>query len=250
MLQQLLQHRAFGKRRLAGEHEEQRAAERVDVAADVGVARIAGLLGRDVVERAERDAAGRQLVLGRVGLLEARQAHVDQLRRPFGRDQDVRRLDVAVHDVALPGVRQRVGDLQRVAERVGQRQRAVRVHQIADVRAFDVFEDDVVQAAVFADVVDAGDVRMIEPGGTAGFGLEAAMRLGVARRAASASTFTATVRSSRVSTPRNTAPIPPPPTNSSSRMWPSCSPFSDPRELTRRLALDELELAQAAARSR
>ena len=86
-----------------------------------------------------------------------------------------------MHDVALPGVHQRVGDLQHVAQRVGERERAVRVHQVAEVRAFDVLEDEVAVAALFADVVDAGDVRMIEPGGAAGFHLEAAMRIGVAR---------------------------------------------------------------------
>ena len=86
-----------------------------------------------------------------------------------------------MHDVALPGVHQCVGDLQHVAERVGERERPVGVHQIAEVRAFDVLEDEIAMAALFADVVDAGDVRMIEPGGAAGLHLEAAVRVGVAR---------------------------------------------------------------------
>ena len=49
------------------------------------VARIAGLLGRDVVERAERHAAGGQIVGRRFDLVQPGQAHVDELhlrRRP------------------------------------------------------------------------------------------------------------------------------------------------------------------------
>ena len=100
--------------------------------------------------------------------------------RPSWRDEDVRRLDVAVHDLALPGMRERAGDLQRVVERVAERQRTVRVHQVADVRAVDVLEHDVADAAVFADVVHAGDVRMIEPRGRAGLRLKPPLRLRVA----------------------------------------------------------------------
>ena len=72
MLQQFLQRGAVGKRRLADQHEEERAAERIDVAADVGLAGVAGLLGGHVVERAERHAAGGQLVFGRIGLSRTR----------------------------------------------------------------------------------------------------------------------------------------------------------------------------------
>ena len=62
--EQLLQHRPFRKRRPASEHEKQRAAERVNVAANIGIARVAGLFGADVVERSKRDARRRFVVLG------------------------------------------------------------------------------------------------------------------------------------------------------------------------------------------
>ncbi len=61
MIEQLLQHGPFGIRRLAGQHVIERAAERIDVAAHVDVARVLGLLGRDVIERAERRAGDRQI---------------------------------------------------------------------------------------------------------------------------------------------------------------------------------------------
>jgi len=75
---------------------------------------------------------------------------------------------------------ERLGDLQRVTHRFGKRQRTAAGNEVADVDAFDVLENDVVHAAVFAHVIDARDVLVIEPGGRLGFVLEAAARLFVA----------------------------------------------------------------------
>ena len=122
VLEQLLEHGPLGERRPAGEHVEQRAAERIEVAADVDVARVAGLLGADVVERAERHPALGQPVVA-VALEPAGQAHVDELRPALGRDDDVRRLDVAMDDPALGGMDQGVGDLEGVVDRLADRQR-------------------------------------------------------------------------------------------------------------------------------
>ena len=47
-------------------------------------------------------------------------------------------------------------------------QRAVAVHQVAYIRAVDELEDDVRHAAVFAHVMRAGDVRMIQAGRPSG----------------------------------------------------------------------------------
>ena len=84
MGEQLLQHGSFLKRRSAREHEEQRAAKRVNIAPDIGVARIAGLLGTNVVERPERNAGRRLFRLRMFQVFEPRQAHVDQLRQSVG----------------------------------------------------------------------------------------------------------------------------------------------------------------------
>ena len=149
--------------------------KRINVAADVGVARVAGLLGRDVVERAERHAAGRQIG-GRIDLPQPRQAHVDQLRLAARRDQEVRRLDVAMHHVPFRGVGQGLGHLQRVTDGLGQGQRAAAVNQVANVDPLDELEDDVMQPAVFADIVDAGDVLVVQAGGRLGLVLEAQLR--------------------------------------------------------------------------
>ena len=45
MVEQLLEHRPFGIRRLAGQHVIQRAAKRINVAADIDISGILGLLG-------------------------------------------------------------------------------------------------------------------------------------------------------------------------------------------------------------
>ena len=83
--------------------------------------------------------------------------------------------------VALAGMCQGLGDLKREADRVFERERTVVLHQIANVHPFDEFEDDVVHAPIFADVVDPRDVFVIEPGGRLGFVAKAAERFFVGR---------------------------------------------------------------------
>ena len=76
---------------------------------------------------------------------------------------------------------QRLGRLQRVADRFGQGQGPLGFHQLANVYSRDELEDDVVQAAVLAHVVDPGDVVVIEPGRRLGLVLEAQQRIAVGR---------------------------------------------------------------------
>ena len=70
---------------------------------------------------------------------------------------------------------------KRVAHGLGQRQRALAVHQVANIDPLDELENDVVQPAVFAHIVDAGDVVVIEPRGRLGLVLEPQHRLAVGR---------------------------------------------------------------------
>ncbi len=81
----------------------------------------------------------------------------------------------------LRRVGQRLRGLQRVADRFGQGQGPLGFHQLANVYSRDELEDDVVQAAVLAHVVDAGDVVVIEPGRRLGLVLEAQQRIAVGR---------------------------------------------------------------------
>ena len=104
---------------VAGEHLEERDAQRVDV-------RLAGddvaqrLLGGDVVGRAENAPVGGQTLVGE----RAGDPEVGDLGRAFGVDEDVLRLDVAVDDAALVGGAERARDLDRVGDRLGDGQPA------------------------------------------------------------------------------------------------------------------------------
>ncbi len=82
-----------------------------------------------------------------------------------------------MNDVPLAGMSQRLGDLQRVAERVAECERSLSFDEIADVHAADELEDDEVQPLVFADVIHARYVLMIQSGCRLRFYMETAARL-------------------------------------------------------------------------
>ena len=61
--EQLLGQAGAGKRNLAATHVVQRTSQRIDVAADIGGARVPRLLGGDIVERADRGPVARDPIL-------------------------------------------------------------------------------------------------------------------------------------------------------------------------------------------
>src|SRR6478672_3038860 len=67
-----------------------------------------------------------------------------------------------------------LGDLQCVSQRLFELQRTIAVHLVAQVRAFNEFEDNEVPTVVLTDVIDAGDVRMVEASSVLRLVLEAA----------------------------------------------------------------------------
>jgi len=79
-------------------------------------------------------------------------------------EQDVVRLDVAVHDVVAVRVRERVGDLAGDPRGIADRQFLMAFQEVAQRRAVDAPHDDVKDFFVPADLVDRHDVRMLEPG--------------------------------------------------------------------------------------
>ena len=161
MMVQLLGRRPLRRRRLAGQHVIERAAQGIDVAAGVGLARLQRLLGRNVVEGPQRHARLRQVGIA-APLQIARQPHIDELRPAIRRDDDVRRLDIAMHDAARVGVFQTRGDLKDIANRFADRNSAAALEHGPQVDAFDELERDEVQPLVFAAEEDAGDIFVIE----------------------------------------------------------------------------------------
>ena len=100
---QLVGHAAAGKRGLAGQHVIPGAAERIDVAADVGCFAVAGLFRRNVIDGTDgRPGAGDPRFFGLVN--QTGQPHVGQLDGPVPLNQEVGGLDVAVNDVSFVGV--------------------------------------------------------------------------------------------------------------------------------------------------
>jgi hypothetical protein len=108
------------ERDVAGEHLEQDDPQGVEVR--LARDRVAhGLLGGDVVRRAQDPAVGREPLL----VQGPGDPEVRDLGRALLVDQDVLGLDVAVDDVARMRASQGAGDLDGVGHRLGHREAAV-----------------------------------------------------------------------------------------------------------------------------
>ena len=66
-----------------------------------------------------------------------------------------------MHDPALVGGLERVGDLPRNPHRLGDRQRPT-LQALGERQALDQFEDECVNARRLFEAVDCGDVRVIQ----------------------------------------------------------------------------------------
>ena len=158
------------------EHLVEHDAERVDVGLPVDVV-AERLLGRDVVRRAEHAAVGGQPLL----LQRAGDAEVGDLGGALLVDEDVLRLDVAVDDAARVRGAERAGDLDRVGDRLVDRQAPHAADPLLERLALDVLEDDVGPAVLLARVDHADDVRVVELGDGARLAPEALELVGVRR---------------------------------------------------------------------
>ena len=95
------------ERRLAGEHLIENGCQRVDVRPCIYVARAEGLLGAHVCRRAHCHARFGQLVV--TPRQRSRDAEVGHQCTAVLGEEDILRLDVAVHHTMLVGVFQRAG---------------------------------------------------------------------------------------------------------------------------------------------
>ena len=172
----------------AREHLVENRAEGKDVAARVGRP-AAHLLGRHVAERAHDDAGlgargGRRQIGLRArsfaDLRQLREAEVEDLDAPVLRDEEVLGLQVAVDDALLVRGGEAVRDLHRVVDGLARRQPATGEHR-AQRLALEQLLDDVGSVVVRADVVDGGDVGMVEDARGLRFLLEAAQAVRVLR---------------------------------------------------------------------
>ena len=111
----------------------------------------------------------------------ARDAEVGDLHAAFGIDEDVVRLDVAMHDPVPVREAQRRENLARVLDRDGDRRRPALDDQLLQRPPVEVLHRDVVGALGLTAVVDRDDVRMRERGGVLRLTAKALHELLVAR---------------------------------------------------------------------
>ena len=150
--------------RLAGERVVERAAQRIDVCAEVDLL-AAALLGRDVVGRAPD--------LVRVAL-HRREAEVHQLGRAVLGVEHVLGLHVAVHESLLGSKGERIHELLADAHHANRIEAAgIRLHVLVERPAGHQLHRDVRHALLLSEGVYLGDVRMVEPRGRLRLALEA-----------------------------------------------------------------------------
>ena len=94
-------------------------------------------------------------------------------------EHDVARLQVAVHDPGAVGAVHRRADLNGDVERLVHRELGRAAQAIFERFSLEELEDQVVELAVAADVVDRADVRIVQRGDDARLLLEAPARFGV-----------------------------------------------------------------------
>ena len=179
-----LERRLPAKRRPAGDHLVQDDAERPQVTARIDTL-VAEHLRWHVAQRAG-DGTG-LFGLPRHGLARSESRHapghpeIQHLHVGLGGDHDVGGLEVRVNQTGFMRVRERVGNLERVAARHIERQRAA-VQTLLQRDALHQLHAQVGPAVVLADVVDVADIRMREPRRLPRLGQQA----GVGRRVAAA----------------------------------------------------------------
>ena len=106
------------------------------------------------------------------------QPEIQDLRLPAVADEDVGRLDVAVHDAAAVRRIQRIGDLDAQLHNPLRRQRLV-FDAVLQRGPFQQLHGDEVLVALAANVVDGANVRVVEGGRGPRFALETLQRLRV-----------------------------------------------------------------------
>src|SRR5262249_41865972 len=107
------------------------------------------------------------------------EAEVQDLDAPIVRDEDVLGLQVPVDDPLLVGRPEAAGHLERIVDRLANRQRGSAGQLLPERRPLEQLRNDVGRTVVSPDVVNREHVRVVEAAGGPGLLLEPAQALGV-----------------------------------------------------------------------
>ncbi len=159
-------------RELAGQEAVEDHSQAVDIAAGVGFVESTGrLLGRHV-RRCTGGLTSHRYRSARVGLLERLcQTKVQHVRMSVFGHQDIRRLKIAMDHATLVGVLDGAGDSGHQAQNFALRKASL-IDVVIKVNAVNQLHRVVIHAAMQATVIDAGNVRMLQPSSQFHFPLE------------------------------------------------------------------------------
>ena len=175
------------ERTLADQELEQQHSQRIDVGARVRIGAIrrrrgGDRLGTQIGRCSDDHAEDRRRRIGRLAIEHFGDSEVDDLRHRatlLGRDQDVRRLDVAMQNPLLVGVVDAATDGdEEIEPRVDRQPLAIAV--VGDRLARHVLHgEERLTVLGVSGLVDLGDARMTHPGERLALGLEAVGELRV-----------------------------------------------------------------------
>ena len=166
--------RAPGKRHLSHEGIVERAPESVDVGGRPSLVGRANLLGSHVVHRADHPPEACRFLLHDA----AGQAEIEHLHPTVGRDEQVARLHVAMHEALVVGVCQPAGGLHDDRRSRDIVQHAIPSHLLSQVEPVNQLGDEVIHLAVVPGIERPHEVVVIEPAEQADLAPEGGFRLG------------------------------------------------------------------------
>lgn len=162
--------------RPAGEGEEERGAQTVDIGTRVGGKAVGGLLGGGEILRADtlvaEDHGHGEFVAG-IPFAEHGQSEVEQADVSSAVDEQVLRLDVAVYDAATVDVIEREGRLADELAGLSPGEAMMFLEDFEEIGPFDELHRHVREAAGDTQVMCLDDVRVLQQKADAGFLLKA-----------------------------------------------------------------------------